>query len=407
MAVLVSFLVLILGFSLSELSRRQLRLAVNRVLSEKAQGAADAGLAVGIVALAADPTYTGISSAVPLSEGPETYQVTVYRAGSSTPDGQFVPTGCVYLYSTGAIKGSGSKTSAALVKLGTSSSGMKGLKGVLATTVQMKNGSSVDSYAGKGLPRALQNGSVATNANAAGSIQIVGGSRIYGTVSVGPAGTVDKESASTPTQGSSQAVWHDWGTAYTTGTVMTDKIATPSATMPSKSGTTDVKLSSKNDALAPGVYRDLSISNGGQIVLKPGVYVFRNVSLQGGAKITLASPDSPVQFYVENSFDLSNGVSLSSPMVASSGFQLYMADGSTYEQSGGTNLTGIVYAPNSKVSLSNGMDIYGAVVGGAVTLQGSASVHYDETLSSYTLPVSGSSGSGGTGTQTILFRQRG
>ena len=149
----------------------------------------------------------------------------------------------------------------------------------------------------------------------------------------------------------------------------------------------------------------MTISNGAKITLKPGVYQFRSLTLSGGSKITLADTSAPVQFYVEKTFDQSNGVNLSSSDVTPSALQIFMADGSTYRQSGGSDTSAIVYGPNSTMNLSNGTDLYGAVVSSAATMSGSANIHWDESLANCSLSLNGGSSSSG-GTTTVIFRQR-
>jgi hypothetical protein len=409
MAVMLSFLVLILGYSLSELSRQQLRLAVSRVLGEKAQAAADAGVELAVASLASDATYSGTNSAVPLGEGPETYRITVLKAGSTTAQGQTIPSGCVYIASVGTIQGVAPKSAGALVKLGSSSSAFKNLQALITNTLSMSNGVYIDSYDSKSGPykksASNSNASVVTNLAKAGSLKVYGGSRIYGTVAVGPSGVLEPKGTTSPTTSSVYTVWHDWGVSSDGGSVMTAAIDVPSVSVPAKTGTTDLTLSSKNKTLDPGVYGDVNISNGAKLTLQPGVYQFHSLTLNGGTKITLADPSSPVQFYIETSFDQKNGVNLSSSDVTPSALQIFMADGSTYTQSGGSSTSAIVYGPNSTMNLNNGSDLYGSAVASAVTMNGAANIHWDESLANFDLPLNGGSSSGG-GSTTVLFRQR-
>jgi len=50
------------------------------------------------------------------------------------------------------------------------------------------------------------------------------------------------------------------------------------------------------------------------------------------------------------------------------------------EFSGSGSINGIIYAPNADVTLPGGTDFYGAIVGNNITMSGSGSFHYDESL---------------------------
>lgn len=398
----LSVALLALGFALSSNSRYQLLLAQSLVRAEQAQAAADGGLVVGLLALAASDTYTG-TGAVALGSGPETYQISVVRAGSSISGGQSVPTGCVYVASLGRA-GRASRTSAALVKLGSTSSGFKGLYAILGTTISLSNGASVNSYNSLTGKTGLSNGSVATNSAGRGSVRLLGGADIFGPVVLGPNATV--ESKPIPdTVGLAYTFWHDKGTNYGKTTVMTKPVEIPAVQMPN-AGSKDLDLGSKAKTLDPGVYDEVEISNGAELKLAPGTYVFNKLDISGGAKITV-SGSGPVKIFIHEQFELRNGAKLSDQDDSRPQYlQVYLGPESTYKQSGSSTLTGIVYGPGVDIDISNGADIYGAVVGGDLTLKGSAKVSYDETLSEFALgDVSPGTGTG-TGTQSVLFRQR-
>jgi hypothetical protein len=65
----------------------------------------------------------------------------------------------------------------------------------------------------------------------------------------------------------------------------------------------------------------------------------------------------------------------------------------TFQGSG--ELSGVIYAPNADITLPGGTDLYGAVVGNAITMSGSGSFHYDESLVSLEGTSSGQAPAGG------------
>ena len=389
---------LALGWALSGGSRYQMLLARSTVRGEQAQAAADGGLVVGILAITASESYAGTNGAVPLGRGPETYQVTVQSAGSSMPSGS-VPPGCVYVVSVGRSHNA-VRTAAALVKLGTTSSGFQGTYGILGSQVYLSNGASTNSYNSLTEARRLSGGSVATNSKAIGSVRLLGGSSIFGPVALGPESSVEPKPLPYNV-GMPYTLWHDWGTTYGTTTVMTKPIETPPVSMPA-AGSKDLSLNSRSKGLSPGAYDEVTISNGAKITLAPGTYVFNTLNLNGGAKIDIAG-SGPVKIFVHKKFDLNNGVKVDPDRPQF--LQLFLGPKSDYSQSGGTSLTAVVYGPGVDIDLNNSATINGCVVGAKVELSGSAQVNYDETLSEFTLgDVSG--GSSGTTNPSVLFRQR-
>lgn len=398
---LLSLLLLTAGFLLSSQSRLQLRVVLERGHADKAQAAADGGLVRALAVLASNPNYTGSDKAALVGEGPESFRIQVIKAGQGIGDGRVVPADCLYVIALGDAPGAVTHRSSAMVKI-SAGGGLKGLYGLTVTSLTLQGGSRVDSYdsrEGK-YKKGGENGSVATNSVGRGSIRIQGGSRIEGPVFVGPEGKVEEKPAPY-TANSDWTIWRDWGTTYSSAALLTKPMELPLIEFPGKVGTQDLDLNSKSKELKPGNYRDVTISNGAKLDLAPGTYIFRNLNLSGGAKIDLEG-DGPVKIYIEKSFELNNGVKVSSSEVPPKLLQLYLGKDATYNQSGGTDISAVIYGPQSKVTMSNSATVYGAVVGAEVSLTGAATVHYDEALGEFELG-GGSSGPAGI---TVLFRQR-
>jgi hypothetical protein len=62
-----------------------------------------------------------------------------------------------------------------------------------------------------------------------------------------------------------------------------------------------------------------------------------------------------------------------------SSFQIYMTGG-TANITSNNDFYGVIYAPNTDVIIDGGSDLFGAVVGRTLTITGSGSAHYDESL---------------------------
>ena len=411
LALLLCFLMILIAFALQSQSREQLRLSIQRVRAEQAQAAADAGLTTALQKLASNADYSGQATPVTVGEGPETYTIRILRSPTAMPDGQTLPEGSIYIWSTGQSTQSRTQVGA-VVKVGTS--GSKGLPGLFGASVDLSNGSRVDSYdSRKGGYRVVNpNATLVTNSESPGSIYLKGGSKVEGSIAVGPKGVLDADTNSDGTKnsdkkagktsGSSATIWIDNGASFLSSSLQDSPKVLPPVELPSKVGTSDVTIDWKVTQLPPGNYGQVTVSNGASLVLQPGVYVIRKLEFSGGARVSLASNDQPVKIYIGERFDLSNGVSVSSPTLSPQLLQLNLADGANYLQTGGTNFTGIVYGPGATIKMENSADVYGSVVGSSVTLTGSGSIHYDEALVDYSVG-GGSSGASGV---KVLFRQR-
>jgi len=399
---LLSLLLLTAGFLLSSQSRLQLRVVLERGRADKAQAAADGGLARALALLASNPNYAGSDKAALVGEGPESFRIQVVKAGQSLGDGRVVPADCLYVIAMGDAPGAVTHRSSAMVKVSAGGGGLKGLYGLTVTSLTLQGGSRVDSYdsrEGK-YKKGESNGSVATNSVGRGSIRIQGGSKIEGPIFVGPEGRVEEKPAPY-TANSDWTIWRDWGTTYGSAALLARPMELPLIEFPGQVGTQDLNLNSQSKELKPGNYRDVTISNGAKLDLAPGTYIFRNLELSGGAKIDLDG-DGPVKIYIEKSFELNNGVKVSTSEVPPKLLQLYLGKDATYTQGGGTDISGVIYGPQSRITMSNSATVFGAVVGDEVSLTGAATVHYDEALGEFELG-GGSSGPAGI---TVLFRQR-
>jgi len=398
---------LLIAFVLQDQSRKQMRFASLQVRADQASNAADAGLALALQQLGTNPTYSGVTTAQTLAEGPETYKIEILQAGAGMPDGQTVPTGFLFVLASGYSLGNANARSGALVKVG-SSSGGKGLPGIYGSSVRLNGGSSLDSYNSAKGPYLVgsKNGTMLTNSSAAGSVVIEGASQVYGSIAVGPQGKLNPNPSSGNSNGSAYTIWGDWGTGYLSSTLQTTAKTMPPVTLPNAIGKSDPKVSFGwgSNTLSPGTYDTVTISNGGTLTLKAGVYVVSDFNVNGGATVQVAG-DGPVKIYIAKSFTLQNGSSVSNSGVKASMLQINLAEKSAYQQHGGSQLTGVVYGPAADVSLSNGSTLFGSLSGETVKILGASWVHYDEALSEYSLSDGTSGGTSSSGL-TVLFRQR-
>jgi Tfp pilus assembly protein PilX len=141
-------------------------------------------------------------------------------------------------------------------------------------------------------------------------------------------------------------------------------------------------LGSKDVALAPGQYGDITASGGTTVHLSAGTYNVNNLVLSGGSPIVVDS--GPVIINVEGAgvtkaIDFSGG-SITNSSGDPSNLQIYYGGSDTVTLSGGSGSYGVVYAPNAPTTLSGASAWYGAVVGLTLTDSGGGAIHYDRAL---------------------------
>ncbi len=147
-------------------------------------------------------------------------------------------------------------------------------------------------------------------------------------------------------------------------------------------GCTVVNLASKEVALAPGQYGDLTANGGTTVHLSAGTYNVNNLVLSGGSPIVVDS--GPVIINVEGAgvgkaIDFSGG-SITNSSGVPSDFQIYYGGSDTVTLSGGSGSYGVVYAPNAPTTLSGASAWFGAVIGLTLTDSGGGAFHYDRAL---------------------------
>ncbi len=129
---------------------------------------------------------------------------------------------------------------------------------------------------------------------------------------------------------------------------------------------------------------DLTVSGGGASLTlsAPGTYYFHNVKVQGGATLGIAS-GGHVDIYIGGKLDASGGSLVNATSLPTNltiwGCGTDTSDW-TFSSGNGQAYLGL-YAPNHKLTLSGGGDLYGSFIAeGQVTESGGTFVHYDECL---------------------------
>ena len=253
--------------------------------------------------------------------------------------------------------------------------------------VTIANNALVDSYNSTnglyGGANILHNGNVGSNGTTAGIVNVNNNGTVYGNVSTGAGGTV--------TQGNGSIV---------SGTITNDNsIELPSVVVPStltglSSGGTYSVGNNATQTLNAGDYKytNVSLSNNSTLNVNGTVRLYLTgasafttqnnviINVNSGANLTI---------YTDGVTTFNNNITINNVAKDASKFLIY----STYS----SNTNGVtlnnnsasyvgVYAPNTKIDISNNAGLFGAVVGKAVNLNNNGEVHYDEALASMANP---------------------
>lgn len=123
-------------------------------------------------------------------------------------------------------------------------------------------------------------------------------------------------------------------------------------------------------------FGDFTLNSGEVFDLPPGDYYFRNMIINGGATLNITGNTN---IYVTGNFTLAGGAYMINTTMLASNLEFYMTGGAANITSD-TTFYGVVYAPNTNVTLNAGGDFYGAIVGKTLSVSGSGLGHYDESL---------------------------
>lgn len=110
--------------------------------------------------------------------------------------------------------------------------------------------------------------------------------------------------------------------------------------------------------------------------LPAGTYCFRDVKLVGGATLNISGATT---IYVTGTFMREGGCVVNNNTQLARNLQI-LSTGGTMVVNSVNDFYGVIYAPQSDVTLNGDADLYGAIVGGTLKVNGSGWAHYDETL---------------------------
>jgi Flp pilus assembly protein TadG len=112
------------------------------------------------------------------------------------------------------------------------------------------------------------------------------------------------------------------------------------------------------------------------IDMPPGTYYFNNFTLTGQSVFNISGPTT---IYVTGNFERSGGTVVNNNSRVPGNLEILMTGGTALVTSENA-FYGVIYAPNTDVTIDGSADLFGAVVGKTLTLTGTGQGHYDESL---------------------------
>jgi Flp pilus assembly protein TadG len=121
---------------------------------------------------------------------------------------------------------------------------------------------------------------------------------------------------------------------------------------------------------------DFSLNAGEVYNLPPGTYWFRNVTLNGGSTLNITGE---TKIYITGDLRREGGCYVNNNTRLARNLQINVS-GSTVNVTSDNPFYGVLYAPQSRVTLNASSDLFGAIIGGTLSVSGSGIGHYDESL---------------------------
>jgi hypothetical protein len=215
--------------------------------------------------------------------------------------------------------------------------------------VQLSGAASTDSYDSTLGPYGGANRSDGGNVGSNGDITLQGSARINGDATAGPEGQVIAKGNPTVTGESSNA----------SSAQSLDPVTIPAG------------------AVSIG---NLKVANNDRRTVYAGTYVINDFTVEGGGVLTIDTSGGPVVFYVTGSTSIGGNGQVVVTNNGARAFSVFQTSDAAVQIEGSGGITASIYAPRATLKLSGAGALFGAFVGGAATLAGSAALHFDQSL---------------------------
>jgi len=121
---------------------------------------------------------------------------------------------------------------------------------------------------------------------------------------------------------------------------------------------------------------DFSLNAGEVYNLPPGTYYLRNVTLNGGSTLNVSGL---TKIYITGTLRREGGCFVNNNTQLAKNLQINVT-GDIVDVTSDNPFYGVIYAPQSRVTVNGNADLFGAIVGQTLKINGSGGAHYDESL---------------------------
>lgn len=234
--------------------------------------------------------------------------------------------------------------------------------------------------------KARDRGYIATNLGTDGAFD-AGNANIRGRISTGPDGTV----ALGPNAVVGSDAWHKAGSlGAEPGAIADDSnVIMPPVEMPDMSGAVaprsgDVNGTNYNYVLASGTYQISRLAGTTIVTGDATLLVTDNVNISGLGFIFL-QPGAKLKMYVAAKTATIGGLGVVNDSSQPGSFIYYgLPSNQSMAVGGNGQFSGVIYAPDTDLSLGGNGHVYGAIISKTLSLGGETQFHFDESLSKLT-----------------------
>ena len=124
----------------------------------------------------------------------------------------------------------------------------------------------------------------------------------------------------------------------------------------------------------------LIVSGSDTLTLEPGSYQVSEFIVSGKGQVFVDNTSGPVTLYVTGPVQISDQAVIQAANNNPEEFAVYVADQSAVQLAGAATFSGVLYAPESSIQMTDQAELFGAFVGAAAILTDGAQAPYDATL---------------------------
>ena len=124
----------------------------------------------------------------------------------------------------------------------------------------------------------------------------------------------------------------------------------------------------------------LIVSGSDTLRLEAGSYQVSEFIVSGKGQVFVDNTSGPVTLYVTGPVQMSDQAMIHVAHTNPEEFAVYVADQSAVQLAGAATFSGVLYAPESSIQMTDQAELFGAFVGASAVLTDGAQAHYDSAL---------------------------